>query len=367
MTRTARIEGRVQIGIMLLMGGVAGAASFKHIHDLAVHYGQPSLIGWANAIVVELMSIVAGLEIRRRKRTGQSAGFVYLVFFCAVLISLAAQVAKAHASGWGWIMAALPALGFLAVVKIVLTRQPADAGPDQTADNSAGPVRAPDRTHDLHSQPPMTALGGADQTGPDRARPDRTIAAEATGASSLTTRTGPSTRMSPADLVNQAPGGAIRTSGSGLDRSTIGPHQRDQPLTDRTTGGGDSSTEQVDPRLEPQVSPRSPVGAGPRRNKPGPDRDRTGVDLLDSVLDRSVRDKLHPVRRSGPDRDLLELGTTIAAKVAERKDKLTRQVLIDEIRAEGGTIGTDRASELLQWLKEGNMPSAVSNSAGVST
>lgn len=167
MTRTAVIEGRVQIAIMLLMGGGAGAASFKHIHDLAVHYGQPSWIGWANATVVELMSIVSGLEIRRRKRTGQSAGFVYLVFFGAVLISLAANVAKAHPSPWGWIMAALPALGFLAVVKIVLTRQPIDIEPDRSGADSTGPVRTSVRTPDLdtHTPPGPSVL----RTGLDRA------------------------------------------------------------------------------------------------------------------------------------------------------------------------------------------------------
>lgn len=78
MTGTARLEGIVQVGIMLIMGGMAGAASFTHIHDLTVANGQPGWIGWANA-VVELMSIASGLELRRRKWTGQSTGFVYCV------------------------------------------------------------------------------------------------------------------------------------------------------------------------------------------------------------------------------------------------------------------------------------------------
>jgi hypothetical protein len=153
---------------MLFMGGVAGAASFKHVHDLAVAYGQPSLIGWADAVVVELMSIVAGLEIRRRKRTKQPAGFVYLVFFGAVLISLAAQVAKAHPSPWGWIMAALPALGFLAVVKIVLSRQPIETGPDRSRQHRSGPDLGPDtgpRHPDARSPQPDT-----DRPGPDGSR-----------------------------------------------------------------------------------------------------------------------------------------------------------------------------------------------------
>ena len=98
MNRAARIEGITQVVILLIMGVMAAAASFKHIHDLAVHNGQPSWIGWVDAVVVELMSIVAGLESRRRKRTGQPTRFVHFVLYGAALISLAAQVAKAAPS-----------------------------------------------------------------------------------------------------------------------------------------------------------------------------------------------------------------------------------------------------------------------------
>jgi hypothetical protein len=36
MTRTACIEGLTQVVILLVMGGMAAAASFTHIHDLPV-------------------------------------------------------------------------------------------------------------------------------------------------------------------------------------------------------------------------------------------------------------------------------------------------------------------------------------------
>ena len=170
--RTTRIEATVQIAILLFMGGMAGAASFVHIHDLTVAHGQPSWIGWANAVVIELMSIVAGLDIRRRKRAGQPAGFVLGVLLAAVGVSLAAQVAEAERSVWGWTVAALPALGLLAVVKIVLSRTgtPADRdsglasvrpGPlDQAAAGPTAdqphPAASPVRTDD----PPAQRLNG---------------------------------------------------------------------------------------------------------------------------------------------------------------------------------------------------------------
>jgi len=48
--RVARIEG-ADSAVM------AGAASFMHIHDVTVQYGQPSWIGWANAMTSRRMHV----------------------------------------------------------------------------------------------------------------------------------------------------------------------------------------------------------------------------------------------------------------------------------------------------------------------
>src|SRR3954454_20399467 len=121
-TRTERTEGVVQVVILLTVGGVAAAASFTHVHDVAAAHGQPGWLAWADAVVLELMSIATGLEIRRRTRAGRPTGFVIGVLVAAVVLSLAAQVVQAEPSIVGWLAAALPALGFLACVKIVLAR-----------------------------------------------------------------------------------------------------------------------------------------------------------------------------------------------------------------------------------------------------
>ncbi len=135
-TTGQRVEGVVQVVILLAIGGMSAAASFTHVHNVAAAHGQPGWLAWADAIVLELMSIATGLEIRRRHRAGRPAGFVLAVLVAAVVLSLAAQVVEAEASVVGWLAAALPALGFLALVKIVLTRTPAGTTP--------GPVRAPE-------------------------------------------------------------------------------------------------------------------------------------------------------------------------------------------------------------------------------
>ncbi|MGC4784018.1 DUF2637 domain-containing protein [Micromonospora zamorensis] len=119
-----RAESGVRVLILLAIGTMAGAAAFTHVHDLTVAHGQPDWIGWANAVAVELMAIYLGLEIRARRRTGRPVGLVGVLLIAFALLSLAAQVAEAEPSVWGWIVAAVPSLAFLALVKVVLSSAP---------------------------------------------------------------------------------------------------------------------------------------------------------------------------------------------------------------------------------------------------
>ncbi|MHA4948874.1 DUF2637 domain-containing protein [Micromonospora sp. SD19] len=119
-----RAESGVRVLILLAIGTMAGAAAFTHVHDLTVAHGQPDWIGWANAVAVELMAIYLGLEIRARRGTGRPVGLVGVLLIAFALLSLAAQVAEAEPSVWGWIVAAVPSLAFLALVKVVLSSAP---------------------------------------------------------------------------------------------------------------------------------------------------------------------------------------------------------------------------------------------------
>lgn len=148
---------------MLLIGGAAGAASFTHVHDVAAAHGQPGWLAWADAIVLELTSIAAGLELRRNRRLGKSIAFPATMLTAAVLLSLAAQVVEAEASVIGWIAAALPALGFLAMVKIALGR--ADPTPPASTARSAPTEPEPPRTVDTSvpdNRPPVRVTAIAD-------------------------------------------------------------------------------------------------------------------------------------------------------------------------------------------------------------
>jgi Protein of unknown function (DUF2637) len=118
--RETGVEAVVQVVIMLAIGCAAGAASFTHVHAVAAVHGQGGWLAWADAVVLELMSIASGLELRRRRHHGYPVTFPAVVLICAVVLSLAAQVVQAEPSVIGWIAAALPALGFLTMVKIAL-------------------------------------------------------------------------------------------------------------------------------------------------------------------------------------------------------------------------------------------------------
>ncbi|MFE9182723.1 DUF2637 domain-containing protein [Micromonospora haikouensis] len=130
---------------MVAIGGAAGAASFTHVHNVAAAHGQPGWLAWADAIVLELMSIASGLELRRRKRAQVSTAFPAAVLACAVTLSLAAQVVEAEPSPIGWVAAAVPALGFLVMVKIALgyTNTPPEPPPAGTHPSTARPADQP--------------------------------------------------------------------------------------------------------------------------------------------------------------------------------------------------------------------------------
>jgi len=147
---------------MLAIGIAAAAASFTHVHQVAVENGQDDWIGWADAIVLELMSVAAGLDVRRRRRHGHSVAVPVTILIVAVACSLAAQIETAKNTPEGWIAAALPALGFLAMVKIALSQHASNQPGESTGtDPQLGPG-------------PWTAeLGGP---GPSRAGPGPQLA-----------------------------------------------------------------------------------------------------------------------------------------------------------------------------------------------
>ncbi|WP_248966189.1 hypothetical protein [Sphaerisporangium perillae] len=124
MSKTERIESAIQISILLVIGGMAGAVSFTHVHDWTMQHvptGTGDWFGWTNAIISELTPTAAGLEIRRRKRAGTSVAYPMVVLIAAAALSISAQLAVAAHSPSGWLLNVVPALAFLALTKLALS------------------------------------------------------------------------------------------------------------------------------------------------------------------------------------------------------------------------------------------------------
>ncbi|GAA3213328.1 hypothetical protein [Nonomuraea helvata] len=151
-----RIESGVQLLILLLVGLMAGAASFTHVHDWTMANspeGTGEWFGWANAVISELTPTASGLEVRRRKRNGQPIAYPMIVLIASAILSVAAQIAVAKPHPTGWLIAAIPALAFLALTKLVLSRT--------TTTESATPQEATELELVLEStpEPAVTPLG----------------------------------------------------------------------------------------------------------------------------------------------------------------------------------------------------------------
>lgn len=125
-------ENAVLVLILLVVAAVAGAASFTHVHDWTMTNspaGTPGWFGWANAVISELVPIACALVIRRRRRNGESVVYPFAVLLSAVALSLAAQLAVAKPGFSGGLLAAVPALAFMALVKLVLSTKPTTIAP----------------------------------------------------------------------------------------------------------------------------------------------------------------------------------------------------------------------------------------------
>lgn len=125
-TAGERFEGVMLVLILLAIGGAAAAASFTHVHDWTMAnspQGTGDWFGWANAVISDLVPLGVGLEVRRRRRHNLRIGaYPITIILCAAALSLAGQLAMARPSITGWMLAAVPALGFLALTKLVLSR-----------------------------------------------------------------------------------------------------------------------------------------------------------------------------------------------------------------------------------------------------
>ncbi len=141
-SRTERAETAVQVLTLLCVAGMAGAASFTHVHDWTMRnapHGTGSWFGWANAVITELVPAAAGIEVRRRTRTHRPVTYPMAVLITDAAVSLAAQLSDAIHTLGGGLAFALPALAFLALTKLVLSRTTTRTGETTCAETASTP------------------------------------------------------------------------------------------------------------------------------------------------------------------------------------------------------------------------------------
>jgi len=140
----SRLVNFVRIAVAVILGGIGAAVGFTHTHEWALHHGQTGWLAWATAVVIEGMAVVAGFEIQRDHARGRrrKLTFPMAVLVFAVGIQMAAQVALAEPSVPGWIVASMPALAFLVVVKLLM-RSTSDPAPEAATAAETAPETAP--------------------------------------------------------------------------------------------------------------------------------------------------------------------------------------------------------------------------------
>jgi hypothetical protein len=151
-TGTARTEALLLAVILVVVASAAGWASFTHVHDWTMRHvpaGTPDAFGWVNAVISELVPVAAFLTIRQRRRNHQPIGYPLGLLIAAAVLSLAAQLAVANPSPSGWLLSAVPALAFMALVKLVFTGTSTGA----TAAKPPVPLRVEPITEPVNTSP----------------------------------------------------------------------------------------------------------------------------------------------------------------------------------------------------------------------
>ena len=146
----------VDDGPLTVLAVIAAAGSFTHIRDLAARAGQHGWMSWAIAVCIDLTCVMAARERHRDQHTGRHRrGWISwpaLVLTGGVVLSLAANLAQAQPTVWGYIIAGVPAAAFLCAVSMLerRTTQPAATRPADDHQATA-PVlnRAPEATAEV--------------------------------------------------------------------------------------------------------------------------------------------------------------------------------------------------------------------------
>lgn len=127
-------EDYVQFVILGLVVSAALAGAFTHMHDWTIDAidgalsaigsdkRTPDWIGWANAVISELLPTSSILSYRKRQRQGRSTTVPIIIFIGSAGVSLLAQLSATgvEVPGAAQFLACLPALAVMILGKVIL-------------------------------------------------------------------------------------------------------------------------------------------------------------------------------------------------------------------------------------------------------
>lgn len=152
----------------LILAVVAFAGSFDHVRQTVSDHGQVGWLSWAIAAMPELMVLLTVYSVKQR----QATAWTWVTGGSAVLFTLAANLAQAEPSPWGYVAAGWPAWAAVSAVTLLpshakpqATRKPARQTPTTVGMAPANSKSAP-RGLELASvtprRPRATVGGGGD-------------------------------------------------------------------------------------------------------------------------------------------------------------------------------------------------------------
>ncbi|OUC97394.1 DUF2637 domain-containing protein [Streptosporangium minutum] len=160
---------------VLILALIAGAGSFTHIRDTATEHGQNGWMAWAVAVCVDLTCVMAARERQRDKKNGRRRdGWISwptLVLVGGITLSLAANLAQAEPSAWGWITAATPAGAFLIAVSM-LERRATEPRPEPSPELVPVPDAVPETVPEPAAAVPLPGLAVPGQNGTENGQND---------------------------------------------------------------------------------------------------------------------------------------------------------------------------------------------------
>jgi hypothetical protein len=186
------------------LAAVAFAGSFEHTRATVIEHGQTGWIATATALMPEASVLLGVLRIRRGGRPAQ-VRWAWLVLVASAAFTIAANLAQAEPSLWGYVVAGWPAwaaIGAAGFIEMSDRTDGADAGGQQKG----------------RERPWKGKRSSSQAVGPAGAQPDGGGAGGA-GAGQSLSGDGPSTSAGPRGTRSGSPSGAPLTEGPG-ERTT---------------------------------------------------------------------------------------------------------------------------------------------------